>query len=103
VSATVDTWWRLEGFRRTGTPDVRTTVIGMPHLSPADVARFTEISEGWRFALVAVREPGELVAVARYEGREGRPDAEIAVVVDDALQHRGVGRLLLGRLIDIAH
>jgi hypothetical protein len=40
--------------------------------------------------------------VARYEGARKGADAEIAVVVDDTLQHRGVGRLLLGRLVDIA-
>ncbi|MCW2720083.1 MAG: family N-acetyltransferase [Pseudonocardia sp.] len=73
-----------------------------PHLSPGDVARFTRVAEEWRFALVAVREPGDLVAVARYEGGAGASSAEIAVVVDDALQHQGVGRALLERLIDVA-
>jgi GNAT superfamily N-acetyltransferase len=73
-----------------------------PHLSPADVARFTRVEEAWRFALVAVREPGDLVAVTRYEGSPGADSAEIAVVVDDALQHQGVGRALLERLVDVA-
>ena len=65
-----------------------------PRLSPADVDRFTRLSEHWRFALVAVREPADLVAVARYEGSRERAGAEIAIVVDDALQHQGVGRAL---------
>ncbi len=73
-----------------------------PHLSPADVERFTRVVEDWRFALVAVRDSGDLVAVARYEGRPGERRAEIAVVVDDALQRHGVGRALLLRLIDVA-
>ncbi|MHA6782115.1 N-acetyltransferase family protein [Pseudonocardia saturnea] len=73
-----------------------------PHLAPAVVDRFTRIDEDWRFALVAVREPGDLVAVARYEGSRGARSAEIAVVVDDALQHQGVGRALLGRLVHVA-
>jgi GNAT superfamily N-acetyltransferase len=73
-----------------------------PHLAPAVVDRFTHVDEEWRFALVAVREGGELVAVARYEGSQGGTAAEIAVVVDDALQHHGVGRALLERLIDVA-
>jgi GNAT superfamily N-acetyltransferase len=73
-----------------------------PHLAPAVVDRFTRIDEDWRFALVAVREPGDLVAVARYEGSDGARSAEIAVVVDDALQHQGVGRALLGRLVHVA-
>jgi GNAT superfamily N-acetyltransferase len=72
-----------------------------PELAPSLVARFTDVREEWRFALVAVREPGDLVAVARYEGRP-EPAAEIALVVDDALQRHGVGRALLLRLIDVA-
>jgi GNAT superfamily N-acetyltransferase len=73
-----------------------------PHLSPADVDRFTRVAEDWRLALVAVSEGGELVAVARYEGRPDTTTAELAVVVDDALQHRGVGRVLAERLVDVA-
>lgn len=72
-----------------------------PHLSPADVDRFTRIEGRARFALVAARGP-DLVAVTRYEGRPGETSAELAVVVDDALQRQGVGRLLLGRLVDVA-
>jgi len=44
----------------------------------------------------------DLVAVARYEGLPGERSAELAVVVDDALQHQGVGRLMLERLVDVA-
>src|SRR4051812_21872611 len=72
-----------------------------PHLAPADVDRFTRVDGRNRFALVAIR-GSDLVAVARYEGRPGEPRAELAVVVDDALQHQGVGRLLLERLLDVA-
>jgi GNAT superfamily N-acetyltransferase len=72
-----------------------------PHLAPADVERFTRVDGRARFALVALRGP-DLVAVARYEGRPGGSSAELAVVVDDALQHHGVGRLLLERLVDVA-
>jgi RimJ/RimL family protein N-acetyltransferase len=72
-----------------------------PHLDPADVDRFTRVDGRTRFALVAMRGT-ELVAVARYEGRAGDSSAEIAVVVDDALQHQGVGRSMLERLVDIA-
>jgi GNAT superfamily N-acetyltransferase len=72
-----------------------------PHLAPADVDRFTRVDGRTRFALVGMRE-ADLVAVARYEGRPGGDSAELAVVVDDALQHQGVGRLMLGRLVDVA-
>jgi GNAT superfamily N-acetyltransferase len=73
-----------------------------PHLSTADVDRFTRVDGRVRFALVAMDGP-DLVAVARYEGRPGVLSAELAVVVDDALQHQGVGRLMLERLVDVAH
>lgn len=72
-----------------------------PHLSPAEVARFTQVDGHARFALVAVRDAA-LVAVARYESRPGDSGAELAVVVDDALHHQGVGRLMLERLVDVA-
>lgn len=73
-----------------------------PSLSAAEIRRFTGIAERWRFALVGVRPTGQLVGVARYEGLPGRADAEIALIVDDALHHHGLGRLLLQRLIDVA-
>jgi GNAT superfamily N-acetyltransferase len=72
-----------------------------PHLSPTDVERFTRVDGRTRFALVALQ-AADLVAVARYEGRPGDRSAELAVVVDDALQHQGVGRLMLERLVDVA-
>jgi GNAT superfamily N-acetyltransferase len=72
-----------------------------PHLSPTEVERFTRVDGRTRFALVALQ-AADLVAVARYEGRPGDRSAELAVVVDDALQHRGVGRLMLERLVDVA-
>ena len=73
-----------------------------PALSPAEILRFTGISEVWRFALVGVRSTGDLAGVARYEGQAGRTDAEIALIVDDALHHLGLGSRLLQRLVDVA-
>ena len=71
-------------------------------LSPAEIQRFTNIDQEWRFALVGVRGTGELAGVARYEGQAGSADAEIALIVDDALHHLGLGSRLLQRLVDIA-
>jgi GNAT superfamily N-acetyltransferase len=71
-------------------------------LSPAEILRFTGISEEWRFALVGVRSTGELAGVARYEGQAGGTDAEIALIIDDALHHLGLGSRLLQRLVDVA-
>ena len=70
-------------------------------LSPAEIQRFTGIGDDWRFALVAVRSTGPLVGVARYEGQPGRHDAEIALIIDDALHHLGLGSRLLQRLVDV--
>ena len=40
----------------------------------------------------------EIVAVARYDGRPGAGTAEVAVTVEDAWQHQGIGRRLTKRL-----
>jgi RimJ/RimL family protein N-acetyltransferase len=73
-----------------------------PTLSPAELHRFTSIAEEWRFALVGVRSTGQLAGVARYEGEPGSSDAEIALIVDDALHHLGLGSRLVQRLVDVA-
>jgi GNAT superfamily N-acetyltransferase len=76
-----------------------------PSLPSAWYHAFANVDYERRFALVAEHEtPGgvELVGVARYEPT-GVPDtAEIAMVVDDAWQGRGLGRALLERLLDEA-
>ena len=54
-----------------------------------------------REALAAVAD-GEIVAVARYMRRPGEETAELAVVVADEWQGRGLGRLVLRRLAGLA-
>jgi GNAT superfamily N-acetyltransferase len=54
-----------------------------------------------RDALVAL-DGDEIVAVARYDARPGRDEAEIALTVEDAWQHRGLGRALGTRLAALA-
>jgi acetyltransferase len=45
----------------------------------------------------------EIIAVGRLSrDRDGRDGAEFALLVADAWQRRGVGRALLGRLVDVA-
>jgi hypothetical protein len=73
-----------------------------PRLSSAERHRFTRIDADWRFALVGVRGTGELAGVARYEGAADSAAAEIALIVDDAMHHLGLGSLLLRRLVDVA-
>jgi GNAT superfamily N-acetyltransferase len=68
-----------------------------PVLSPSEIDRFTHIDYVNRLALV-VLEGTHLIAVGRYERLPGTSDAEVAFVVADACQHRGIGTLLLEHL-----
>ncbi len=72
-----------------------------PRLSDAEVERFTHVDGVDRVAIVAER-ASQLVAVARYDRTPGGDEAEVAFVVDDAHQGRGLGTLLLQRLADAA-
>lgn len=70
-------------------------------LTDAEVAYFTRVDQRSRVAL-GVFAAGELVAVGRYDRVPGTSDAEVACVVTDAWQHRGVGTVLLARLVQVA-
>lgn len=73
----------------------------LPSLSPAMLQRFVNVDYNDRMALVA--ELGqEIVAVARYDRLPGQDAAEVAFVVDDAQQSRGIGILLLEHLATAA-
>lgn len=66
-----------------------------PHrtLTAQDVAYFTQVDHRTREALIALVD-AQIIAVARFDDlSDGR--AEIAVVVTDAWQGRGIGGLLL--------
>jgi GNAT superfamily N-acetyltransferase len=63
--------------------------------------RLADVDHLRREALVAIV-GDEIVAVARYEGGDSGPDAELAVTVEDAWQHRGLGTLLGRRLATVA-
>ncbi|MCU0282507.1 MAG: GNAT family N-acetyltransferase [Candidatus Nanopelagicales bacterium] len=67
-----------------------------PELTDRDVQRFTTVDYDDRVALVAT-EAGELIAVARYDRLDSR-DAEVAFVVRDDHQGRGLGAVLLEHL-----
>jgi acetyl coenzyme A synthetase (ADP forming)-like protein len=65
-----------------------------PVLRPDEVERFTTVDYRNRFALVALID-GQLSAVARFERQDDSTQAEVAFVVEDRHQGRGVGTLLL--------
>lgn len=73
---------------------------------PPDWAHFlANVDYRQRFALVAERPGGSspaLLAVARYEPSEDPAVVEIALVVQDDWQQRGLGTLLLGDLLRAA-
>ncbi len=68
-----------------------------PRLSSADVARFTQVDHDDRVALVAELH-GELIGVVRYDRTPGTDEAEVAFVVEDAHQGRGLGPVMLEHL-----
>jgi len=72
-------------------------------LTPAMLARFTQVDYDRELALVAITsdEAGvqAFVGVARYIANPDRTSAEFAVVVGDAWQRRGVARMLMQGLI----
>jgi len=72
-----------------------------PLLPAAEVKRFTHVDYYDRLALVA-EHAGELIAVARYDRVPRTSDAEVAFVVADAHQGRGLGTLLLEHLASAA-
>jgi succinyl-CoA synthetase alpha subunit/GNAT superfamily N-acetyltransferase len=68
-----------------------------PRLTPREIQRFTTVDYDDRVALVALLDD-HLVAVARYDRVPGTTEAEVAFVVADEHQGRGVGTLLLEHL-----
>ncbi|WP_298385005.1 GNAT family N-acetyltransferase [Ferrimicrobium sp.] len=73
----------------------------MPELSEAMLQRFVNVDYQDRMAFVAEYR-GHLIAVARYDRIPGNPVAEVAFLVDDAHQGRGLGSLMLEQLAAFA-
>lgn len=71
------------------------------HRLPPDWARvFATVDYHHRLALVAERDAGgELIGVGRYESKGPAEVPEVAFVVQDAWQGKGLGRLLLQDLL----
>jgi acetyltransferase len=64
----------------------------------------TKVEDDRRLGLVAITaNTGQVIAHAGLERDPGQPDrAEFAVVIADRYQGRGLGGLLLGRLVEVA-
>jgi acetyltransferase len=80
----------------------------MHELTPAMLARFTQVDYDRELALVAVvedlqaAESVSFAGVARYIENPDRTSAEYAIVVHDAWQRHGIGRALMEKLIAAA-
>ena len=90
---------RLRAFHSRLSPDtVYLRFFSMVRtLSAREVERFTTVDHDERAAVVALLRD-EIVGVVRYDKLPGTTDAEVAVVVEDAHQGRGLGSMLLEHL-----
>ncbi len=68
----------------------------MPQLSPRDVARFTQVDHQDRVAFVLMLQ-GKIIAVGRFDVVKPG-EAEVAFLVEDQHQGRGIAQLLLEHL-----
>ena len=95
-------------FDRLSPESISLRFLGHPKELPYEQARqLANVDYRTRMALVATRQHGSeehIIAVARYAADPaGQPDlAEAAIVVEDEYQKRGLGTLLLTRLVAYA-
>jgi GNAT superfamily N-acetyltransferase len=89
-------YWRLS-------PETVYRRFMSPIVPPADsmIRRLTDVDHCDREALMALDDQG-IAGIARYAASRDRTMHEVAVVVADDWQRRGLGRLLLRRLGHIA-
>jgi RimJ/RimL family protein N-acetyltransferase len=76
----------------------------LPVLTDARAAYFTTVDYNRRLALVATdgeAEAEEIVGVVRYD-RTGADRAELALIVEDRMQHHGIGSALLAAIVEAA-
>ena len=75
----------------------------IPHPYRPELERLLDVDHRDREALAALSSDGEVIGVARYFRDAQHPDvAEIAIVVEDRWQRRGLGRALTRRLAAVA-
>ena len=68
-----------------------------PHMPERDLQRFVNVDHHDRVALIALLN-GQIIAVGRYEHTPDTDEAEVAFVVADEHQGRGIGSILLEHL-----
>ncbi len=75
--------------------------VAHPLLSDREVSHLTQVDYLDRLALV-VMDGDEIVAIGRYDRLPSTTEAEVAFLVRDDFQHRGLGRTLLNQLAEAA-
>ena len=91
----------LDRFHERLTPaTIRNRFFGPhPHLTATELERFTSVDHVDQDALVTLDDDGEIVAVARFiRLHHGAATAEVAFVVADPWQRKGLGGALFARL-----
>lgn len=91
----------LRLFHRLSREEVRFRFFALIRdLTPEQLAAFTNLDYARDMALVAIREAsGEIVGVARLARTDDSTVAEFAVVVEHAMQGRGLAAYLMWRLL----
>ncbi|HEX2171516.1 MAG TPA: GNAT family N-acetyltransferase [Dehalococcoidia bacterium] len=76
----------------------------LPHLSDQQARHFAEVDYHDRFALVAYEpdRPEDLIGVARFDRGPAPDEGELAIVLADRCQGRGLGRTMLLLLVEAA-
>jgi GNAT superfamily N-acetyltransferase len=72
-----------------------------PRLSPHELLRFTTVDH-WDREAIVVLDGDDIVAVGRYDRMDDPGLAEVAFVVSDPWQGKGIGPVLLSRLAELA-
>jgi protein lysine acetyltransferase len=94
-----------DAFKRLSEESRRLRFLGpKPHLSAAELRYLTEVDGHRHEALVAI-DPGSRrgVAIGRFVRDPDSPQrAEVAITVADDWQSQGLGKIMLGRLVDRA-
>ena len=73
-----------------------------PYLTEKDLSYFTEVDHATCEAVAALDQDGRIIGVAQYAARQPGGTADIAVVVVDEYQGRGIGRALTGAIMRCA-
>lgn len=90
-------------FARLAPEDMRMRFFAPLRTVPrATLARLMELDGAREMALALELAPGEFAGIARLSAEPGLARAEFAVAVRSDLKRRGIGRLLMTRLLDQA-